>query len=271
MKITQLKKKFANLWRNPSLLVRRPRDYISYKIRINNPVIGGLVEVLGNRVRMDGLTYSVESPNISRRHKSILAFGLHEIEERKLIQRWLPRQHSVIELGGGLGVVSCLTNRQLQDGVKHIVVEANPHMVPVLERNRDLNGCSFSVINKAISNAGSQITLPIDPSFVGSNMAAVGTSIGSVIVSAVTLKTLADSEGIDQFSLIADIEGAEDAVICEDLPQLGDRVRFAMFELHPLILGTDRTEYLMKRMAEMGFVLQERLGSGQVFCVAYRR
>lgn len=271
LKYTQLKRKVVKVWHDPGLLVRRPRDYISWKIRINNPLIGGLVEALGNRVKMDGLTYSVKSPNISRRHKSILAFGLHEIEERILIKKWLPRQHSVIELGGGLGVISCLTNRKLQDGVKHIVVEANPYMLPVLERNRDLNRCSFNVINKAISNAGTEIMLPIDPSFVGSNVAAVGESIGSMMVPTVTLKSLVDSEGIDKFSLIADIEGAEDAVICEDLPQLGDRVRFAMFELHPYVLGADRTEYLMKRMEEMGFILQERIGGGEVFCVAYCR
>lgn len=271
LNFTQLQKKIVKVWRDPGLLVRRPSDYISRKIRINNPLIGGLVEVLGNRVRMDGLTYSVKSSNISRRHKSVLAFGLHEIEERILIKRWLPRQHNVVELGGGLGVVSCLTNRQLQDGVKHIVVEANPHMLSVLEHNRDLNRCTFHVINKAISNSGTQILLPIDPSFVGSNIASIGTSVESVLVPATTLKSLVDSEGIDQFSLIADIEGAEDAIICEDLPQLGDRVRFVMFELHPYVLGEDRTKYLMKRMEEMGFVLQERIGGGKVFCVAYGR
>ncbi|MBW0007996.1 MAG: FkbM family methyltransferase, partial [Sphingomonas sp.] len=221
----------------------------------------------GNRVRMDGLSYSVSSPNISTGHKSTLAFGLHEMEERELVKCWLPRNLPAIELGGGLGVVSCLTNRLLDDPSQHIVVEANPYMVPVLLRNRDLNGCKFQVVNTAIAYDGETVTFPIDPEFVGSNLAAVGDSAETVAVEATTLAALADFE---RFSLIADIEGAEADIILRELPRLRSRVRFAMIELHPYVYGQAKADELMAAMSRMGFELLQRLGEGDVFSVAYR-
>jgi len=249
------------------------RRAISYwnRLRVNNPLVGRAVEAIGDKVRMDGMTFSVDSPNITRGHKSTLAFGLHEMEERALVRRWLPRDFGVIELVGGLGVVSCLANRRIADPTAHVVVEANPYMIPVLERNRDLNGCGFRIVNQAIAHGVEMIRLPIDPSFVGTNIDAVGESTAVVDVAATTLTKIANDAGIDRFSLISDIEGGEEQVIMTDLPQLGERVRFVMMELHPYVLGQAKIDTLTDKLVELGFTLKERLGSGQVFSVAYSR
>src|SRR6476620_7340833 len=103
---------------------RRARWYLG-RLQVNNPIVGRLVELSGNRLGRDGLTYSVESPNITRGHKSTLLFGLHEMEERRLIKSWLPANLPLIELGGGLGVVSCLANKTIIRPEQHVVVEAN--------------------------------------------------------------------------------------------------------------------------------------------------
>jgi FkbM family methyltransferase len=220
---------------------------------------------------MDGMTYSVESPNITRGHKSTLLFGLHEMEERHLVKAWLPRRFPVIELGGGLGVVSCLANRIIDDPERHMVVEANPLMIPVLERNRSLNDSKFEVINRAIDYGRETTLLPIDPAFVGSNLAAVGEVSDTVEVRTATVEEIADGAGFEQFSLIADIEGVEEQVILKEIPKLGERLRFAMFEMHPCILGGEIVGHLMDVMKQNGFRLLERRGDERVFCVAYSR
>src|ERR1039457_6998889 len=150
--------------------LRRRLSWYKARFQVNNPVVGRVVELLGNKVRMDGLTYSVDCPNISAGHKSTLAFGLHEIEERTIIRRCLPKNIPVVELGGGLGVVACLTNRTLENPEHHIVVEANPGMIPILERNRDLNGCKFQVVNSAIAYDRTSIRLRVDRDFVSSTV-----------------------------------------------------------------------------------------------------
>src|SRR5579859_6129189 len=95
--------------------LQRRLGWYKVRLQINNPIVGRAIELTGNRVRMDGNTYSVDCPYISTGHKSTIAFGLHEIEERMLVKKWLPRDTPVLELGGGLGVVSCLINRKLSN------------------------------------------------------------------------------------------------------------------------------------------------------------
>ena len=113
----------------------------------------------------------VDCAQIDTAHKSTLWFGLHELEERALLDRHLPCDLPLVELGGGLGVVACLSNRKLARPEQHIVVEALPSMAALLERNRDFERTVFglsmprcgmslprlkSVSHKALSATGSR-------------------------------------------------------------------------------------------------------------------
>lgn len=240
------------------MLARIHRRFGWYRVRfqINNPFVGRAVELLGNKVRMDGLIYSVDCPNITTGHKSTLAFGLHEMEERSLVGRWLPADVPVLELGGGLGVVSCLANRKLNDPSQHIVVEANPAMIPVLERNRDLNKCKFRIVNKAIGYAGDSVELNLDDEFVGSSLTGTGAKI-------VTIATTNITELIGEFNqvgIVCDIEGTEAEIIKLELPRLGERVRYFMAEMHPAVLGKDVVNSLLNDLVSLGFALKEQHG-----------
>jgi 16S rRNA A1518/A1519 N6-dimethyltransferase RsmA/KsgA/DIM1 with predicted DNA glycosylase/AP lyase activity len=74
--------------------------------------------------------------------------GVFEKHERETIKRCLDPNLPVVEVGGCIGVVACTTNRLLQEPSKHVVVEANPDLVPVLEANRQLNQCEFVVLQR---------------------------------------------------------------------------------------------------------------------------
>src|SRR3974377_649807 len=149
---------------------KRRFDWYRARFTIDNAIVGRAIELTGNRVRMDGLTYSVDCPQITTGQKCTMAFGYHEMAERSLIWGWVPRKLPLLEFGGGLGVISCRSNRRLEDPEKHIVVEANPEMVPILELNRKLNYCRFSIINKAIAYGCEHIELSVASEFVRSSM-----------------------------------------------------------------------------------------------------
>lgn len=239
--------------------VQRRLGWYKSRFQVNNPVVGRAVELFGDRVRMDGLVYSVATPQITRGHKSTLAFGLHEMEERELIRKWLPSDLPVIEFGGGLGVVSCLTNRKLSRPDRHVVLEANPAMIPVLEKNRAINGCKFHIINNAIAYGADYIDLNIDSEFVGSTAKAV--SFGKTArVRTTNIKALMDQFEFDRAGIVCDIEGAEADVIDRELGPLGDRIAYIMAEMHPAILGEDMVARLMKDLESMGFALKEQIG-----------
>jgi len=244
--------------------IKRRLDWYRVKLTINNPIVGRAIGLAGNKVRLDGLTYSVDSPQITAGQKCTIAFGYHETEERLLIRRWLPKNLPLIELGGGLGIVSCLANRRLADPEKHIVVEANPEMLAVLERNRGLNRCKFTVINKAIAYGREKIELKVSSNFVASSMVRdVGDRI--VTVETTNVSSLMKEAGFEQAGIICDIEGAEADIIKRELPMLSPKIRFFMAEMHPEILGWSVVNELLKNMVDLGFVLKEKLGNSVFF------
>src|SRR2546426_10596379 len=104
-----------------------------------NPwLIGRLVELGGNRVTTDGLTFSLDTPGITTRDKSLVYLGRHEVPELALVHAHLVADLPVIELGGGMGFVSCYTTRKPPHPRAPIVVEGNPELIPTLNINRRL-------------------------------------------------------------------------------------------------------------------------------------
>jgi len=62
---------------------------------------------------------------------------------------------AVLELGGCLGVLSCTINKRLGDPTKHVVLEANPALIPYLRGNREINRAAFIVTNSVVFGSGS--------------------------------------------------------------------------------------------------------------------
>jgi FkbM family methyltransferase len=256
-----------SLVRRKGLLKAASRRIASYHLRfkVNNPLIGRAVELLGNRVRIDGMTFSVDCAQITRPHKSTLAFGLHEIDERKLIKRWLPDNLPVLELGGGLGVVSCLINRRLLNPVQHIVVEADPAMIPVLEQNRNINGCKFKIFNKAIAYDCEKVDINVDTEFVGTTIVNRTSQIKTTRVAATTVSDLIALAGFRDIGIVCDIEGMEAGIIERELPALKGRVQYFLVEMHPMILGTNVVDRLVADLYGLGFCLKEKVGNNAFF------
>ena len=240
-------------------------DLWRLNLTINNRTVGRAIELAGNRVRMDGLTYSVDSPRIPTAHKCTIAFGYHEPEERLLVKRWLPSNVPLLELGGGLGTVACLANKKLSDPVRHVVVEADPELIPLLERNRDLNYCKFTIVNKALAYDCDHVELSLHPGFVCSNI--FGSGERTSRVQATTISDLLNEAGFSEAGIICDIEGGESHMIKRELPRLRGRIKFLLLELHAEILGECAIGELLQIVSDLGFVLKQRTGKN-VFLAA---
>jgi FkbM family methyltransferase len=185
--------------------------------------------------------------------RDLMLTGYYENEEREAIKRYLSSNLPVIELGGSQGVVSCITNRLLKVKTSHIVVEANPNVIPLLTRNRDRNRCKFEVVHGAVGPPGETITF-----FCNDNPLMSSTQISnmpSCEVPSVTLSELAQSRGFRDCTLICDIEGAEMALIDRELQTLSDRFRLLILEFHPTISGPHEVQRNLDRLSRHGFTL----------------
>ncbi len=140
--------------------------------------------------------------------KLLLARGEYEGFERHAAQKYVRPDSPVVELGGCLGVVACITNRALEKGTSQIVVEANPLVIALIEENRTLNHCKFRDSECCHRLWGSSVIFC--PSFDSpSNSLREKSGTAPVTVSTVRLEDILRERKIKSFTLICDIEGHE--------------------------------------------------------------
>ncbi len=220
--------------------------------------VGRRIEANGNRVEVAGLIISVDNRQIATRAKSILLTGSYERAELHLIERFLPRDYPVIELGGSIGVVACFTNRRLDRPAEHVVVEAHPALIPTLLENARLNGCQFKVINAVVAYDTQSATFYSGATFLAGSVRA--TEGGAYRVAAISLSRLLSQFDASQVCLVADIEGSEVELVEREMDLLKARVRWVIVETHGGAVGVNPVAQMLTTFADAGFVERGREG-----------
>ena len=81
--------------------------------RFIRPVIGFGFDLTGSIYRVDRCRFEIPVHLTDRKYRSAFVFGEYEAGERRLIRQFLRADDRVIELGGCIGVLSCLVNSQV--------------------------------------------------------------------------------------------------------------------------------------------------------------
>jgi FkbM family methyltransferase len=246
-------------------IVRDRLRWYRLRFEMDNWLIGKAVELTGNRVRMYGQTFSVGNPLVSTRHKSTLFFGRYEVEEITLARRYLEPGRPLVELGGSIGVVACVTNRLLSRPDRHVVVEASPVLLPILEANRAMNGCKFAIEHAALAYGTDGLDFPVKGHFLHGRVGGPGKTAR---VQAVTLGTLLKKYDFETINLVSDIEGAEIDLIEHEPEVLRGRVKTLVMETHACYVGEDRVSAMLAELARLGFAPAEPVIGGRATIVA---
>ena len=186
--------------------------------------------------------------------------GAYEQPERRAALRYIRPEWPVVELGGCFGVVACVTNKLLRNPEAHVVLEANPLVIPLLTSNRDTNHCSFKIVNRALAYDADTITFRPWLDFWGNSLYHDGGQ-PPVTVPATQLCKILREEGFEKFALICDIEGQEYELVMQEPDALGN-AELIILEVHPHVIGEERVQALMSKLAQRGFKTIDR--SGQV-------
>ena len=215
------------------------------------------------RLRVDGSEFEIPRDLTWTSERGIL-ISKNEPEERELVRKFIRSDDSVLEIGGCLGIVSCVTNKLLRDNTRHVVVEGNPFCIPAICRNREINRCGFLVENCALSNQR-DVTFYLHPDYVmgGTTQSMMGGYIPSrgnrsVRVPGRTLAELDTRYG--PFSaLVMDIEGAElDAL--EPAEEMLGKYRVVIIELHEWAIGAENVERCREILRRAGLQFKQRAG-----------
>lgn len=177
--------------------------------------------------------------------------GAYEEFERNAVRRHVRPDLPVIELGGCIGVVACITNRLLQDPERHVVVEPNPVVLPHLEESRRLNQCRFRIVHGAI--AYDQPAVVFSPNReLWANSMTTRPREETVTVPTVRLGDLVSRYQFDRFTLICDIEGYEYELVLHETEVLR-KATTLILETHPGVIGEAKTQQMLGVLRELGF------------------
>jgi FkbM family methyltransferase len=219
---------------------------------------GMLFDLGGGIFRADGCCFIIPREITSLSYRAVFLYPdyPYELEERTMVNELVHAEDTVLELGGCIGVVSCITNKLLKDKTRHVVVEANPRCIPALHRNRELNLAGFLVENCAVTTGEKDVTF-----FLHSNMLSGGMVPGEKTFPArVPGKSLVELDSrYGPFStLIMDIEGKELDVLTNSNEALR-HYRLVIMELHPAAIGVTGVERCRTILTEAGFTLKRQM------------
>ena len=211
---------------------------------------------------VNGIRVNVQDSNLTKETAHNIVQGWYENVEREFVREYIPSDSSVVELGGGIGYISTYISRQLDSPSTHIVVEANERLIPSIENMADINGESFIILNRAYHPSKNPIDLYCDTGeFVNSNVIGDGT-VQESSIETVTVEELISEYEIAQFSLVADIEGAEYELIDQEIDLLHRHCSTMIIEFHG---EQEKIRKYCEQLERAGFELVESSDDVVVF------
>lgn len=187
----------------------------------------------------------------------------YEQEEYRLVNKYLNESESdIIELGGGIGFISCVISNIISDDSKHIVIEPTFELIHAIEKNMELNDCKFKILNAAYAPPGESVTLykrkeAYENSTIQNNNEII---IDEENVRSISLENLIDTYSIEQFILISDIEGQEKELINNEMDMLELYCDMIIIEIHDPVKNKT-----LKALEESKFNIKERQNNVYVY------
>lgn len=198
------------------------------------------------RVRLHGVWLALDATTTPEIRRAIYAERYERGEARCVLLRLAP-DDVVLEIGAGAGFVSTLC--ALRVGSARVTsYEANPALLPKIRATFDANGVAPALVHGVLAREAGRARLFVEPEYVSSS-----TRARSAESRGVEVPQLAVNDEIRRVAptcIVMDIEGGE----AELLPHIEWRgIRKLMLELHPHVIGEERTAQLLTLLAEQGF------------------
>lgn len=201
--------------------------------------------------KVEGLDLVIPFEMTDLKFRGQFPIDFYEKQERRYLKQFLPKNATVLELGACLGVVSCITNRLLEHPERHVVVEANPNVVPIIEANKRRNQCGFHIEHCMVSSRA------VNEFFIGKTILMSSNRRQSATKISVVGKTVADLErehGMKFDALVMDIEGGELDFLRENRDKLKElNVIFMEVHPHPEILSQQDVAECLSILESAGF------------------
>lgn len=216
-----------------------------------------------HEVRIHGLRVDTDAAVLDDEMRRALRRGRYERDEVDLITHFVTGEYDVIELGAGIGVVSGVIESRLPPDRTFVVVEADDAKLPLLRSLRKKNNLQFHIEHAAYSGDSNDVTLHRARHPTSSSVFQRDDNSNAVDVRGTDLATIRTKYGIDEFTLVADIEGAEFEMLDAELDLLEAACRLLIVEFHRFT-NASIADY-ERRLLDRGFERVASIGDVRVF------
>lgn len=217
-------------------------------------------EMYGSVATVDGIRMRID-PRMSAFQVKKLLSGRHTRHERQLVIERLEPDDIVMELGGGIGMLSTACALKIGGDRVHSY-EANPTMESLIRDNYALNQVNPNINMCMLGRTSSTCTFHVSEHFARSSAYKL-TDQGTTTAYEVPVKPLNDEiRRIKPTVLIMDVQGSEGELLSfADL----STVRLLLVEVHSNILGISRVNELRRQLRNQGFVETARAGQSFLY------
>lgn len=219
----------------------------------------------GYVVKINGLLVDIKNNSISKNIKNIILEGTYESAEVELIKEHVKEDVPVIDLGAGIGLTTCVISVKVGKNTPVVGVEANPSIIPVIERNKTLNSTHFDVISAAYNSDNRPVDFGVNNHFWASSTYDIGEKKQErKKVPGVSLEEIIDKFRMKTpVQVVADIEGSENDLIMKESSFISNHVSLLVVEHHDF---TERSKkYYTEELETIGFDLIDRKGRVYVY------
>lgn len=221
----------------------------------------GLWWSLWNRVyKTEGMRFQLPFQMMPIGFRSRFLFDAYEKGERTLTKKYLDTKDVIFELGGCLGIVSCISNRLLSEPTRHVVVEANPELIPWIAKNKMINNAKFN-IEQGLLSRSSNGDFHIHKLIVSGSADLEGGRLVKVPV--FPIEKLCEKYSFTPTVLVMDIEGGEISFLNENFEWLKQQATVSklIVEVHPFIVGQHAIDRFHDQLEELGFSKKDNIGT----------
>ncbi len=220
-------------------------------------------------IRSRGLRVPYDPAVIDPRKRRALRRGDYERREVEAVKALVRPDDVVLELGGGLGYMSTYMAANRKVGEIHSY-EANPALIPYIERLHAQNGVSGVTIHNALLGARKgKAKFYVRENFLASSLQENPPGEKSPVIRIEEIpveNAKAAVKAIGPSFLVCDIEGAEADIL--PLPDFSG-LRGAVIELHPQWIGEAGVRAVFEAMHRAGLTFYPRVSNKKV--VAFLR
>jgi FkbM family methyltransferase len=185
----------------------------------------------GKKIKKDCLVFDFSLlPSTNTSYASFF-WGFYESAEIRFIKKFIKNEFDIIECGSSIGIVSTYLGYIIKN-YRLFCVEANDDLIPILKNNLDINDIkNYTIYNSIVSLENYNLEFYKSANNISGKLV-VNSELN--ILNKCKIISLADiinENGINEFNLVCDIEGAEYFLLKEsDTTFL--KIKFLIIELH---------------------------------------